>query len=104
MNAAFDRLDITSPKLKFSHIDKKIPSDRDPCINDFMCGPQTQERWEEFVKYLAAAQACTAVPDCRGVDYTAEVIKDILLSGIYNLDVRREVLGTARIEDKTVTT
>ena len=52
MNAAFDRLDITSPKLKFSHIDEKIPSDTDPCINDYMCGPQTQERWEEFVKYL----------------------------------------------------
>ena len=51
---------------------------------------------------VAAAQVCTAVPDCRGVDYTSEVIKDILLSGIYDLDVRRKVLGTAGIEDKTV--
>ena len=50
----------------------------------------------------AAAQVCTAVPDCRGVDYTSEVIKDILLSGIYDLNVRREVLSTAEIEDKTV--
>ena len=48
------------------------------------------------------AQVCTAVPDCRGVDYTPEVIKDILLSGIYDLDLGREVLGTAGIEDKTV--
>ena len=29
---------------------------------------------------VAAAQVCTAIPDCRGVDYTSEVIKDILLS------------------------
>ena len=50
----------------------------------------------------ANAQVCTAVADCRGVDYTPEVIKDILLSGIYDLDVRREVLGTAGIEDKSV--
>ena len=50
----------------------------------------------------ADEQACAAVPNCGGVDYTSEVIKDILLSGIYDLDVRREVLGTAGIEDKTV--
>ena len=30
------------------------------------------------------------------------MIKDILLLGIYDLDVRRKVLGTAVIEDKTV--
>ena len=30
------------------------------------------------------------------------MIKDILLFGIYNLDVRREELGTTGIEDKTV--
>ena len=41
-------------------------------------------------------QVCTIV-GCRGVDYTPEVIKDILLSGIYDHDVRREA-----IEDKTV--
>ena len=52
MNAAFDRLEITSPKLKFSHIDEKIPSDTDPIINEFMCGPQTNEKWNDFVEYL----------------------------------------------------
>ena len=30
------------------------------------------------------------------------MIKDILLFGIYNLDVRREELGTTGIEDKTI--
>ena len=52
MNAAFDRLSITDAKLKFSHVDEKIPSDTDPIINDFMCGAQTDDRWTEFVKYL----------------------------------------------------
>ena len=46
-------------------------------------------------------QVCTIV-DCRGVDYTPEVIKDILLSGIYDHDVRREVLGNSITEDKSV--
>ena len=50
----------------------------------------------------AAAQACAAVLGCSSVDYTSEVIKDILLSGIYDLDVRCEVLGTAGIEDRTI--
>ena len=48
------------------------------------------------------AQVCTTAPNCTGVDYTPEVIKDILLSGIYDLDVRRDVLGTTGIEEKSV--
>ena len=44
MNAAFNRLGITEPKLKFSHIDEKIPSDTDPIINDFLCGATTNKR------------------------------------------------------------
>ena len=40
------------------------------------------------------AQVC-AIVGCRGVDYTTEVVKDILLSGIYDHDVRREVLGSS---------
>ena len=51
-NAPFDRLDITEPRLKFSHVDEKIPSNTDPIVNDFMCGSQTTERWSEFVEYL----------------------------------------------------
>ena len=59
MNAAFDRLEITSPKLKFSHVDEKIPSDTDPIINDFMCGDQTDAKWTEFVEYLRAKHGKT---------------------------------------------
>ena len=52
MNAAFDRLEITNPKLKFSHVDEKIQCDSDPIINEFMCGAPTQVKWDEFVEYL----------------------------------------------------
>ena len=48
------------------------------------------------------ARSCALVQNCAGVDYTPEVIKDILLSGIHDPDVRREVLGTSGIEEKSV--
>ena len=47
------------------------------------------------------AQVC-AIVGCRGVDYKREVIKDILLSGIYNHNVCREVLGSSSVKDKSV--
>ena len=52
VNAAFDRLNITSPKFKFAHLDEKIPNDKDPVLNDFMSGPPTQENWDAFIAYL----------------------------------------------------
>jgi hypothetical protein len=35
-------------------------------------------------------------------DYTEEVIKDIMLAGISDIDIRREVLGTQEIHKKRV--
>ena len=52
MDAAFDRLKIVDPRLKFAHLDEKIPADKDPRINDYMWGAPTQARWEEFIAYL----------------------------------------------------
>ena len=52
VNAAFDRLNITSPKFKFAHLDEKIPNDKDPVLNDFMSGAPTQENWDAFIAYL----------------------------------------------------
>ena len=52
VNAAFDRLNITNPKFKFAHLDEKIPSDKDPVLNDFMSGAPSQENWDAFVTYL----------------------------------------------------
>ena len=46
---------------------------------------------------VAPARACNLIQD-----YTPEVVKDILLSGIHNPDVRREVLGTSGIVEKSV--
>ena len=36
------------------------------------------------------------------MNYTSEVIKDILLSGIYDQEVRCEVLGDSSVEAKSV--
>ena len=36
-------------------------------------------------------------PDCKGVDFEDAVIRDILLAGIYDDDVRRQVLAEANI-------
>ena len=52
MEASFDRLGITEPKLKFANLDEKIPSDQDPNINEFMWGAPTAARWNEFISYL----------------------------------------------------
>ena len=46
-------------------------------------------------------RAC-AIANCEGTDYTSEVIRDILLSGIHDHDVRREVLSTVGVEEKSV--
>ena len=54
------------------------------------------------------AEACAFVAQCQhrcqcgevctgNVDYTDNVIRDILLNGIYDLDIRRDVLGTRDI-------
>lgn len=52
IDAAFDRLNITDPKLKFANLDEKILSDQDPVIDDFMAGPPTTANWDNFVAYL----------------------------------------------------
>ena len=42
------------------------------------------------------ALAC-AIVGCVGADYTAAIVKNVLLSGIYDHDVHREVLGTVGV-------
>ena len=36
---------------------------------------------------------------CRGVDYSLEVVRDVLLSGIYDQDIKRDVLGDSTLVD-----
>ena len=63
-----------------------------------------QERNEPFraftarVRVKAETCALTTMCECeRNVDYTDHVIRDVLLNGISDTDIRREVLGTTNI-------
>ena len=47
------------------------------------------------------AMACN-VASCTGTDYTASILRTILLAGIYDSDIRRSILGTIGIERKPV--
>ena len=68
-----------------------------------------QERDEPFRAFAAKvrgkAETCKFVANCkceRKVDYTDHVIRDVLLNGISDGDIRREVLGDRDIHDKPV--
>ena len=74
VESAFDRLNITSPKFKFAHLDEKLV-DKDPVINDFMAGPATAATWDALVAYLRKkhgrtvkqmAESVIAVPSREG--------------------------------------
>ena len=66
-----------------------------------------QERDETFRAFAARvrgkAETCDFIAACEcgnNVDYTSHVIRDVLLSGISDPDIRREVLGTSGILKK----
>ena len=52
VEAAFDRLSITSPRLKLANLDEKLNSDSDPRINEYICADPTQENYDELIAYL----------------------------------------------------
>ena len=63
-----------------------------------------QERDEPFRAFAAKvrgkAETCEFTAECecgKEVDYTNHSIRDVLLNGIYDPDIRREVLGTKNI-------
>ena len=49
---AFVRALIDSPREKFAFLETKFPVDLNPRINDYLWGPATQARWNEFLQYL----------------------------------------------------
>ena len=51
VEAAFDRLMITSPRFKLAHLDEKL-IDKDPTVNDIMAAPATQENYDKLLAYL----------------------------------------------------
>ena len=52
-----------------------------------------------------STQKCapSGAAECRGVDYSSEVVRDVLLSSIFDQDIKREVLGDSALESKTLT-
>ena len=73
-----------------------------------MC-PAHQDRDEAFRAFTARvrgkAETCayTAVCECgKNVDYTDHIIRDVLINGIYDSDIRRETLGIPDILTKPV--
>ena len=68
-----------------------------------------QERDKTFWAFAARvrgkAETCDSIAACEcgnNVDYTSHVIRDVLLSGISDPDIQREVLGTSGILKKAV--
>ena len=63
-----------------------------------------QERDEPFRTFTAKvrgkAETCSYTASCTcgaSVDYTDHVIRDVILNGLYDTDIRRELLGIAGI-------
>ena len=68
-----------------------------------------QERDESFRAFAARvrgkAETCAYITKCtclREVDFTDSIIRDVLIAGIADLDIRREVLGTTAILERAV--
>ena len=49
---AYNRSGIVNARDKFSFIEKLFNSKEDARVNSFICGPQTADKWDEFIKYL----------------------------------------------------
>ena len=68
-----------------------------------------QERDETFRAFTARvrgkAETCDYNTSCecgKNVDYTDHIIRDVLLNGIYDAEIRREILGVSGILEKPV--
>ena len=68
-----------------------------------------QEREESFRAFAGPvrgkAETCAYITKCtslREVDFTDSIIRDVLIAGNADMDIRHEVLGTSAILDRTV--
>ena len=72
-----------------------------------------QKRDQNFRSFAAMvrgkAETCAFVTqnlcDCgrnNNVDYTDKIISDVLISGIYDVEIRREILGIDGVTDRSV--
>ena len=51
--------------------------------------------------HARAGNELCATAGCRGVDYSTAVVKDVLLNGNADADIKREILGDATLASKT---
>ena len=71
---------------------------------------RVQQESDESVRPFAArvrgkVDTCAYITKCtclREVDFTDSIIRDVLVAGIADLDIRREVLGTSAILERAV--
>ena len=65
-----------------------------------------QERDESFRAFTARmrgkAETCAYITCLREVDFTDSIITDVLIAGMANLEISREVLGTSAIIERAV--
>ena len=52
VDAAFDRLSITSPKVKLANLDEKLSTSGDATINEYLCAAPTQASYDGLISYL----------------------------------------------------
>lgn len=52
VEAAFIRVNITDPKLKFAHIESKFQVGEDPVVDEYLYGTANQESWDKLLKYF----------------------------------------------------
>ena len=52
-------------------------------------------------RFKIKCPVCVA-PNVTVVDYTEEVVKDVLIHGIYDADIKQEILGLPKLEDFTM--
>ena len=60
VEAAYSRVNCTSPALKFAHLESKFEVNADPIIDGFLFGEATETSWNDFLQYLRDRHAPTA--------------------------------------------
>ena len=59
VEAAYARVNCTSPALKFAHLESKFEVNADPIVDGFLFGDATEDSWNAFLQYLRDRHAPT---------------------------------------------
>ena len=59
VEAAYARVNCTSPALKFAHLDAKFEVNSDPIVDGYLFGEATEDSWTAFLNYLRTRYAPT---------------------------------------------